>query len=250
MCTTGLKRKREGTGHITLDLHTSTEDMGQIDWTQYAARIEDSEFLQGLLTISEKSSIGSIHTKNHEIVPITREYEESFLCEPDEGERKCCMMSACEGLKLVDNGVGGFVLREFILPNCTQNTIPAMCLLCTRKSISRAYFSMLSADTSCRANCTLSSYYNLVNVPGEYRADDCIISNDDRYMGLLMPVVVYNRGDYRGQMENGKRCLVQFNLLVPTAEEGQEHIPFLTSSPAPRTNSPSGPSDCVDHSSI
>ena len=139
------------------------------------------------------------------------------------------MMSACEGLKLVDNGVGGFVLREFILPNVEEHDVnPSMCLLCTRKSISRAYFAMLSGEQSCRPNCVISRYYNLVNIPGEYRADDCIISNDDTYMGLVHPVVVYNRGDYRGRMENGKRCLVQFNLIKPTSEPDQDKIPFLT----------------------
>ena len=157
----GTKRGRTSNGHITLNLNENTANEDEIDWSVYADRVEDSEFLQELLTISEKSSIGCMDAERAGIIPVTRAYEEQFLCEPDDSQRRCCRMSACEGLKLVDNGVGGFVLREFILPNTTAETntntnTPAMCLLCTRKAISRSYFSMLSGERSCKPNCIIS----------------------------------------------------------------------------------------------
>lgn len=237
------KRPRP-TGHVTLDLSKDADNEEPIDWSQYAKLVADSDFLQELITISQNTPAGRADVHRDGTVAVTREYEETFLCAPTGAERPCCMADGCEGLKLVDCGVGGFVLREFLLPGHDPPAEPNMCLLCTRKAIAKAYIALQSTDLSVRPSCLLARYYNLVNVPGEYCADDCLVTDDSKFLGLVDPVVFYRRTDYRGRIRDGVRCLEQFNLRRPTSTDPQ---PFLTSGPAP--NSQSGPTPCADPSS-
>ena len=66
-----------------------------------------------------------------------------------------------------------------------------------------------------RNNMILQDYRNLVNIPGEYRLDDCILSSSTIFQGLLDPVVLHIKSGYRVKVINGLRHLEQCRMKYP-----------------------------------
>jgi hypothetical protein len=129
-----------------------------------------------------------------DLTAVPRAYEEQMMVEPGPNERPCRFGSGCEGLKLEN----GFVLKEFVLPGATRTAERRPCLLCHRKIISCAFYTSLASGSNDvePAHCALSSYYNLVDVPGEYVLDDMLCASGLQSTMLPLPVVKHMRCAY------------------------------------------------------
>ena len=163
---------------------------------------------------------------------VTREYEERFMVEASGDQRQCSMGEECEGKFLCPNG---FVLREFLLPSQQKayeetRRYPiqrAPCILCKRLQIARLLVSVRAAGTGMREDCLVQDYYNFVNIPGEYRLEDCLLSKKTVYEGIVSPVVLHVRNAYKFTTKNGKRAYTQwkqpFLTLLPGSSSGTSH---------------------------
>lgn len=156
---------------------------------------------------------------------VTRKFEEAFMIEPSGDQRQCSMGEECEGKCICANG---FVLREFLLPSQQEayektKRYPierAPCILCKRLQIARFLVSVRAAGTGVKDDCLLQDYYNFVNIPGEYRLQDCLLSKKTVWEGIVSPVVLHVRNAYRFVLKDGKRGYTQWKM------------PFLTLPPA------------------
>lgn len=149
------------------------------------------------------------------LVAVPRAYEERYLQEPTGQQRSCRFGSDCEGLKL---GKDGFVLQEFLLPGAHPESERRPCLLCHRKLISTTFYCCLACDSSpnsAAAACVMSPYYNLVNIPGEYKIEDCLCAPGLHGTHLPLPVIKHMRSALTVQRHNGTRKVEQTLYLRP-----------------------------------
>tara|TARA_B110000008_G_scaffold134441_1_gene136499 strand:+ start:194 stop:1204 length:1011 start_codon:yes stop_codon:yes gene_type:complete len=164
------------------------------------------------------------------VEPVTRAYEENFLCEPVGSQRACLMGNECEGLFIHNAKDRAFILREFLKPSehtIYQNTgkypsEPRLCLMCKRKELARAHTNVRADGMGIREDTILSDTRNLVDVPGEYCLKDCIVSSRNVYEGILDPVVLHVRSAYRLQEKNGIRHYEQWRMGYPSKKK--EHL--------------------------
>lgn len=156
-----------------------------------------------------------------ESVPSTRAVEEQqYLVEPARGERPCVFGAHCEGNFIP--GADPITLTEFalpasvetrnaVLPTTSSSTADPQgprypCLMCTRAIVQLLFLTARSlhegsyteeerahTDSIVRRVGSISRYYNMTGVVGEYSKYDCIC--DARY-GLVQPVVVHVRPYY------------------------------------------------------
>lgn len=146
------------------------------------------------------------------MVCCPRAYEESFLREPVGSERPCSRATECEGMHLLCDDP--FILREFIYPGGESSTTRALCLLCRRDEISRAYYRYETGQRQETDHVRITDHYNLVGVPGEYDVRDCIVSSG-KFSGIPLPVVLHMRSAYTAQMKDGVKCLSQTRMRYP-----------------------------------
>ena len=162
---------------------------------------------------------------------VTREFEERYMVEASGDQRQCCMAEECEG-KYITQVPNGFPLREFLLPSQEKayyetKRYPiqrAPCILCKRLQIARLLVSVRAAGTGMREDCLVQDYYNFVNIPGEYRLEDCLLSKKTVWEGIVSPVVLHVRNAYKFVMKDGKRGYTQwkqpFLTLLPESSSG------------------------------
>jgi len=165
---------------------------------------------------------------------VTRKHEERFMVEASGDQRRCCMAEECEG-KFISEDPDGFVLREFLLPSQEKayeqtKRYPiqrAPCILCKRLQIARLLVSVRAAGTGMREDCIVQDYYNFVNIPGEYRLEDCLLSKKTVWEGIVSPVVLHVRNAYKFVMKDGKRGYTQWKMpflrLLPESSSGTSH---------------------------
>ena len=165
---------------------------------------------------------------------VTRDYEERYMVEASGDQRQCCMGEQCEG-KFIPQVPNGFVLREFLLPSQEKSyketkRYPiqrAPCILCKRLQIARLLVSVRAAGTGMREDCLVQDYYNFVNIPGEYRLADCLLSKKSVWEGIVSPVVLHVRNAYKFEIKNGKRGYTQWKMpfltLLPESSSGTSH---------------------------
>lgn len=213
------KRKREPTqaddgGLAELELLSSVEyDRTHIDTLLEAYTVQTS---------AKDASVDSGKPPILHCCP--RAYEDDFLREAVGNERPCGRDKSCEGLKL--HGTTGFVLREFTYPGTPHEEHRAMCLICRRLEISKAFFKSETGDTDTYPVMHLSDHYNLVDVPGEYDIRDCIVSGK-KYTGLQLPVVLHVRSAYSCHTKDGVKHLSQSRMRCPGTGDTLEQGPFL-----------------------
>jgi hypothetical protein len=165
---------------------------------------------------------------------VTREYEERYMVEASGDQRQCCMGEQCEG-KFIPQVQNGFILREFLLPSQEKSynetkRYPiqrAPCILCKRLQIARLLVSVRAAGTGMREDCLVQDYYNFVNIPGEYRLEDCLLSKKTVWEGIVSPVVLHVRNAYKFCTKNGKRAYTQWKMsfltFLPGSSPGTSH---------------------------
>lgn len=158
---------------------------------------------------------------------VTRQYEESFMCEPTGDQRMCCMEEACEGM-CIPQSPEKFVLREFLLPSQQKmyeetKRYPiqrAPCIMCKRLQIARLVVSARAAGTGMKDDCLVQDYYNFVNIPGEYRLEDCLLSKRTVWEGVVSPVVLHVRNAYKYVLKDGKKTFTQWKMPFLTCLPG------------------------------
>lgn len=124
--------------------------------------------------------------------------------------------------------LGGFVLREFLLPSQHEAwmrdgalpTTPGMCLMCERNAIVSSLVGCRSRRLAFQDDALLQHFCNITDKEGEYRHEDCIMSQRRVWEGLPSPVVLHVLKNYTRKDRYGVRGYTQ-------------SMPFLTSGPDP-----------------
>lgn len=177
-------------------------------------------FVQSLLqkkpmTNFDMNSFNNVGRYRDSIEGVTRKYEESYLADAVGDQRKCVNEEACEGLNICPDG---FILREFLLPSqeivyketkrYPLNREP--CIMCKRLRIARAVISTRAAGNGLKEDHLIQDYYNFVDLEGEYRLEDCLLSKRNTWEGLCNPVVLHQRNNYRFVMKNKRKTYEQW----------------------------------------
>lgn len=150
------------------------------------------------------------------VEPVSRAHEESYLREATGNERACINGSDCEG-HFVQSGGPGFTLREFLLPSqeaSYQRTkvLPTqryMCLLCQRNKVAEQFFMIKASGRAMKSRHILQNFCNIVGVPNEYVLEDTILSSVNKWEGIVAPIVMHNRKNYRFRDHGGIKHLDQ-----------------------------------------
>ena len=150
--------------------------------------------------------------------------------EPVGDERECIHGPECEG-NFIPNSEQPFTLREFLYPSEYENYkktghYPSQqnrCIFCIRCELARALIYIRANGVSCKQDSILQKHRNLVNIKGEYRLEDCILTKKDCWEGIIDPVVLHTRNSYRWKLINGTKTYEQWRIMKP--------IHFLTEKP-------------------
>jgi len=165
---------------------------------------------------------------------VTRAYEEKYLCEPIGKQRSCVLGDQCQGLHLPYVTENAFIVREFLLPTEEEEymrtgKLPVeerLCLMCKRSEIARAFINIRADGMGVKNNVILQDYRNIVGETGEYCLEDCIVSSNRIFQGLLDPIVLHLRNAYRLKVKGGVRHYEQWRMKYPGQ---QDH--FLVDAP-------------------
>ena len=160
----------------------------------------------------------------NKVEPVSRSYENKYLQEATGNQRPCINGKKCEGNFIHSNGPK-FILREFMLPSQEEayertKILPRnkfMCLLCQRNTIAEQFFMIKASGQAMKAQHIIQHYCNIVGIADEYTLEDCILSERGKWEGIVAPIVMHNRKNYRYVEKNGIKCLEQLYGL-----------PFLT----------------------
>ena len=175
------------------------------------------------------SEQSNIHAKEIDqiravVAVMTREYEEEMLREPVGSERPCLNDEKCEGRLMASGHSEGFTLRECLLPaelkkyEATGKHKPDrnFCLMCKRNDIMRGLIDTRAKNLAVRVVSAFQDYRNLVDVPGEYCLQNCIVTCPEHYEGLTDPIVMHIRSHYRPIVKNGIRYYEQWRMPYPS----------------------------------
>lgn len=192
----------------------------------------DFPFIRSMVQQAPQDTLSPEDTRHKEtaranIEVVTREYEEKNLREPVGDERPCIMAENCQGMQLQHVKENKFTLKEFLLPSEDAEAKRTrcwpkegrLCILCKRAEIARAFINIRADGMGVKQNVILQDYRNLVNIPGEYRLEDCILSSASIYQGLLDPVILHIKSGYRVKTINGVRHLEQWRMKYPEHEQ-------------------------------
>ena len=191
----------------------------------------DFPFIRALLQQSPEDTLSPEDTRHKEtkrstIEVVTRKYEQGYMREPIGEERKCIMGENCQCMHLPHIKDQKFICREFLLPSEEEEYKRTrqwpkegrLCILCKRAEIARAFINIRADGMGVKHNNILQNYRNLVNVPGEYRLEDCILSSAHIFQGLLDPVVLHVKSGYKVKVKEGVRHLDQWRQKYPEHE--------------------------------
>ena len=132
-----------------------------------------------------------------ELECISKQYEDSYLREPREGESACSEGQECEAIQMAQVDIHtpsekGFVCVAFCTPNKKQSK---MCLLCLRKHISLWYYTN-KARGDMHATI-IQPHRNIIGQTGEYHPDACIYPSSRKFEGITDPFIRHERHHYR-----------------------------------------------------
>lgn len=153
--------------------------------------------------------------------PVKRQWEESFLHEPVDGQQPCVKfkLGRCIATEMYSNVHGSdFTLREYFTPRelASRGKTKAKavecgttCLLCRRHDVLAAIMVARSKGESISTSVVLPTVSNFVNIKGEYNSENVVYNLPFRYEGLLDPVAAINRTYFEPFMHRGQRWLRQ-----------------------------------------
>lgn len=142
-------------------------------------------------------------------VPIlTKAYEESFMRQPQAGERQCAMGELCECMTI--DRTAPFIGVELRLPNDPEKT-PQMCVLCSRATTQRCFYDMCYLGRPMKG--VIQRYGGIFGQPGEYAAECMLIA--PRGAGLTnmpVPAMSHQRNRYSVVNHGGAKFLQQHRV--------------------------------------
>jgi len=189
--------------------------------------LQTEEEVQGLgtsLDTEDKLRLNSI------VTTYSREYEEKYLLmAPRPGEYHCVNDVRCQGLKI--NVENPFILKEMLRPeefitayNEGANSAKARgsCLLYSRAAASAAVLAGKGSLTtmSRKSNVIIADFGNTPGVYNDYSMHNCLFPEDNRFIGLMRPVVLFTIHDYESyihKFEDGTEVLA-LRQLLPTSD--------------------------------
>jgi hypothetical protein len=146
---------------------------------------------------------------------VTRAYEESFMREPIyPHERKCVCGDNCE-FNFIDpqmpfTGVE-FTLNKDVEGDGQVETIPQMCVLCSRRLTQELFYNMVYNGQRFRG--VIQRYGNLCQQPGEYAREALLICPQNGFThNMPLPIVAHHRHRYSVYSQNGTRYVRQHKV--------------------------------------
>jgi hypothetical protein len=128
----------------------------ELDLDVILSRVPYREILENLYGRDQKP--------NSDVPVVSRIYEESYMREPNKGERSCASGELCE-CNFIDPCMP-FTAVEFIIPNGNYQDTPQFCVLCSRKVTQKLFYDILF--TGKEAHGVIQRYGNICGVPGQY----------------------------------------------------------------------------------
>jgi hypothetical protein len=140
---------------------------------------------------------------------ISKIYEESFMREPQEGERPCASGSLCECNFI--NPELPFTAVEFLLPGEGVPKTPQFCVLCSRKITQKCFYDILFSGKEFKT--PIQRFGNLCNTPKEY-ARECVLICPPQLSLQCMPfpMMSHQRNKYEVHTLNGQFYLKQIQV--------------------------------------
>ena len=162
--------------------------------------VQYQEMLESLFGNSENSAKPNLPI-------VSKAYEESFMREPNHGERPCAMGPKCECMFI--DPTRPFVAVEFEL--AFENNDPKMCVLCSRKTTQKLFYDACFSGK--RVQGIIQRYGNLCCQPGEYAREVMLICPPNAPWNYLpLPIMSHQRNRYRVQIVAGKKYLDQLRV--------------------------------------
>lgn len=166
--------------------------------------------------------------KSNSVTIVTREWEERFLREPENGERACAnsVTGNCFASQIVHESLRNCKLSlcEFYVPEEWERIkstgwkwpeVTSPCLLCVRAAAHSKWMGVRCGATGCLASVSHCPIGNITGESGEYPLEMCFSSSSDRYEGILHPVVIPM---VHGYGVTTRRGIVHLTQLIPKAE--------------------------------
>ena len=192
-----------------------------------------------------------------------RRHEEAMMRPARVGEHECARGASCVGNKIVSEGSGRTLVafyyedelaqyRYDLEHGVTGARLPdksRMCILCMRSDVNRWIMAARVQNVQYRlengldgdAPVLVQQHYNLVNVPGEYRIEDCHTPLATVHEGLVYPVVKPNLLEIR-RVVDPATGEVRFEQLLqyPSAvapmrqqQQQQQHVSAVSAPASP-----------------
>ena len=186
----------------------------QVNNTNFAPAIPEELQLDHILSsVPYQAMLESLFGNVGQVQPVplvTRAYEESFMREPEQGERACSMGPKCECMFIDPNAP--FVGMEFELQEevGTQSS-PKMCVLCCRKTTQKLFYDACYSGK--RIQGLIQRYGNMCNQPGEYAREVMLICPPTaQWHCMPRPIMSHQRNRYKVHIVAGKKHLQQLRV--------------------------------------
>jgi len=183
-------------------------------------------------------------------LPVSRRaHEEKMLRPPRAGEPACAMGVRCKGNQIICQG-GGTTLMAFYYENEWADHLQRLneglqsrladlsrnCLLCIRYDVNRFLVSTRNDNMQFRVDAPNSDsdptptliqpHFNIVDVPGEYRVEDCNTPVDAVFEGILYPIVKPSLRHFRRVYDRYSNTVVfQQTFAYPKAPPAPQPAP-------------------------
>ncbi len=154
------------------------------------------------------SELTDIERRIKETPLIRREWEESYLWEPDtsKGEKPCANAMRCKASRLLgmETQTDGLILKQFYTPSEIEAShrgvkLPAnrVCLLCQRHLHTKNQLYFTSLGRPIDPSWVVPMFRNAEGVAGEYMPQNCMRGHSDTYCGTIDPFVMFTLTGFR-----------------------------------------------------
>jgi len=213
---TEIKRLSGGVNPVQLDLlpRTARTDPCAATYVRHIMTMIPADALAPYLTDE------TLHELRQHVFVSTRKHDEAMLREPRNNEPACSEGDQC-WLYQIPGATRDRTLMAYIYESewvvyqeafrkyqagqasePVQPTTARKCLLCLRYQVATDVAVLRSQNLWLRIGkkepgTLVCNFYNVVDVPGEYRSSDCLLPTSTAYHGLVAPVVKFDALSYQ-----------------------------------------------------